>query len=739
MCGIISWNGSIAPDMNKLKILGIANEERGIHSAGYFYNGEIFKGVKEQAQFRHLINKYPLKAVEGANVFIGHTRSATYGEHSLENAHPFLIQDKLVIVHNGTLEYPWRMCDKYKIDHTKIHVDSLALGCLLDKEGSKILEEYEGKAAIVMHYLNEPDASWVYHGASKIAPDGEEVEERPLYYLKTASGIYFSSLRYALELIKECTEHIEAVPHNKLIKVVRGEFVDEILINRGNCNIVYPTPLYTKTAGMVDYSNFWSAKFRTAGETKLTPKIWKESFPNRSLSTENLVYWHKGRYWQTIELVKGTETQICHGKLNLTKKGGIVVDGEGDAKYFYNGVMLKSVKDFDKLLTAEYQEKLKTLNVAAVLSKFSTYPVTNLEDESINIMDSVRFLWYKDGGHEKSGFTPKFSNRTYTFRDGVLMSVKCDDSSEFPLFLDEKKEAIITPFDTAKKTDLRDNEKEKLLEEVMKELEFFQKNWTNTDEIIAEINNVGNIALEAYLRDSSKQLKDKELNDLEVGAEMDRIFTEAVLNNICIEDVLDKTGDLIPYIEDAIAEEKGINNQAKKVIDVTKFKKEISDEFVFDPKTNLYVPKDEMKVKDEDLLPFPLDKRAEVCGECGGIGITDEGICRECGGAGLKKKKGSQLRVFDDAELDVPNTNIQHSPSEMQKAIWVLSDVIVDLRDVEDNIEDLSVLKSELSNESSEILKPFVKTVKRKILSIAQRYNLQELIKQINKKTEKVC
>jgi glucosamine--fructose-6-phosphate aminotransferase (isomerizing) len=102
MCGIIGYIGNknaISVVMDGLKRL----EYRGYDSAGiaYFTDKKIeVKRCKGKIHdLENIVNKYNISS----NLAIGHTRWATHGKPSDENAHPHR-SDGIVVVHNGIIE-----------------------------------------------------------------------------------------------------------------------------------------------------------------------------------------------------------------------------------------------------------------------------------------------------------------------------------------------------------------------------------------------------------------------------------------------------------------------------------------------------------------------------------------------------------------------------------------------------------------------------------------------------------
>lgn len=102
MCGIIGYIGN--KNVVSLLVDGLRRlEYRGYDSAGlaYFSDGklEVKRSVGKLASLEAVLPSQPPKGVAG----IGHTRWATHGRPSEENAHPHRA-GSLVLVHNGIIE-----------------------------------------------------------------------------------------------------------------------------------------------------------------------------------------------------------------------------------------------------------------------------------------------------------------------------------------------------------------------------------------------------------------------------------------------------------------------------------------------------------------------------------------------------------------------------------------------------------------------------------------------------------
>jgi len=236
-CGIFGFSGREGKrvDPGKLLVLGLYNRTRGIDSCGYYYNGNIVKGVDKEADFKDFIIKHKFTA--GGLPFetiMAHTRKSTYGTHTLENAHPHQVGN-YVQTHNGTIKNIWSLCAQNGIDHTNIHVDSLGLAYIIQKTGSyDILAKYEGYAALTMVWTDDPGSLYLYHGASREKKDETMREERPLFTLRASEGLYYSSMEESLTIInKSKTVKPEQLSHNEVYLIQKGIIIKSVYkVNR---------------------------------------------------------------------------------------------------------------------------------------------------------------------------------------------------------------------------------------------------------------------------------------------------------------------------------------------------------------------------------------------------------------------------------------------------------------------------------------------------------------------------
>lgn len=145
MCGIVGYVGSA--EAAPILLDGLRRlEYRGYDSAGVALgNGgtlEIRKAVGRIQNLAQLINDSPVRGSRG----ISHTRWATHGAVTRENAHPHTDQSgRIVIVHNGVIENHHRLREELERDGHVFH----------SQTDTEVLAHLIGKYAI---QLGEPSA-----------------------------------------------------------------------------------------------------------------------------------------------------------------------------------------------------------------------------------------------------------------------------------------------------------------------------------------------------------------------------------------------------------------------------------------------------------------------------------------------------------------------------------------------------------------------------------------------------
>lgn len=463
LCGLFGFSGDpklmdknmVKAVIAKVKILGLYNIDRGKHSCGIYIDGAVQKGVDGDKLFSDFISNNELHDPNNSKNYtiIGHTRQATHGTHIKKNTHPFVVDDNFVLAHNGVIRNIWELCNKNGINHSDIQVDSMGLAELINKLGFKVLNDYKGYAALLMSKANEPNSLYMYRGISKRTATGEMEEERPLYYMQSEEGIYISSIEKSLLAISDnITDKVKIVEGGIVHKLTNGKMTkSKFNIHRDTVNIetyttgnvttygnnaYFPGSGYPKVGvgtrtvnGTTTTTNNNSQepvnyKPSTTFDKKIVPMIWHETLPARVEKYKNSsgVIYHLGRYW----IVENDEIKQAHGRYWVNKKGKVCNYKIGDVGniYFFEGVMMRNEKCYN-LCSEDIDLVNEFYNYAQVISKYSEYPVcntrANIQSSCKTIADYYKYRWFLNGNSVGNhGFTPKFSDRNYVMKDGLL-------------------------------------------------------------------------------------------------------------------------------------------------------------------------------------------------------------------------------------------------------------------------------------------------------------------------------
>ncbi|MCF6277094.1 MAG: glutamine--fructose-6-phosphate transaminase (isomerizing) [Candidatus Magasanikbacteria bacterium] len=176
MCGIIGYIGK--KDASTILLQGLRRlEYRGYDSAGIVCFADKFSIIKSVGKIENLAEKLKFNPVSG-NIGIAHTRWATHGGVTEQNAHPHSsCRDEVFLVHNGIIENYRELKKELGFEHNfKSETDSEVLAHLIEKfyngdirlAVQKALKKIRGTYGLVVMHKNEPDKMIVARMGSPI-------------------------------------------------------------------------------------------------------------------------------------------------------------------------------------------------------------------------------------------------------------------------------------------------------------------------------------------------------------------------------------------------------------------------------------------------------------------------------------------------------------------------------------------------------------------------------------------
>ncbi|HEL9633934.1 TPA: glutamine--fructose-6-phosphate transaminase (isomerizing) [Streptococcus suis] len=228
MCGIVGVVGNT--NATDILIQGLEKlEYRGYDSAGIFVTGgeqaHLVKAVGRIAELSAKVGDM----TEGTTG-IGHTRWATHGKPTEDNAHPHTSQTgRFVLVHNGVIENYLEMKNDYLAGHdfkgqTDTEIAVHLIGKFVEEDGLSVLEAFkkalhiiQGSYAFALIDAENPDVIYVAKNKSPL-----------LIGLGDGYNMVCSD---AMAMIRETSEYMEI--HDKELVIVKKDSV-EVMDYDGN-------------------------------------------------------------------------------------------------------------------------------------------------------------------------------------------------------------------------------------------------------------------------------------------------------------------------------------------------------------------------------------------------------------------------------------------------------------------------------------------------------------------------
>ena len=220
MCGIVGVVGNT--NATDILIQGLEKlEYRGYDSAGVFLASEG-KGqlVKAVGRIAELSSK--AEGVEGT-AGIGHTRWATHGKPTEDNAHPHRSETgRFVLVHNGVIENYLEIKEEYLAGHhfkgqTDTEIAAHLIGKFAEEDGLSTLEAFKKalhiiRGAYAFAFMDAEDPSTIYVAKNK----------SPLL-IGLGDG-YNMVCSDAMAMIRETNQYMEI--HDQELVIVKADSVE---------------------------------------------------------------------------------------------------------------------------------------------------------------------------------------------------------------------------------------------------------------------------------------------------------------------------------------------------------------------------------------------------------------------------------------------------------------------------------------------------------------------------------
>lgn len=442
-CGLFGWVGNHPSAFNKhiFTILGMFNQDRGGDSSGIYTKKQGFYGTAGKSKFLDFLKEVRPLSVGQDKVILGHTRKASIGTASPENAQPIILKyndqvlPSIVLTHNGTLVNHDELAKKYGIRTKELNTDSQVLASIIgsaDPENRfKVLEEYYGTAALAMHFP-ETKETFLFKGESSYSSRAAyDSEERPLfYYAESKNSLYYSSMKEPLELIATDKTKIKPVPPNIVFLVKDGNLIEHTKIIRDAAAQRIDTSV-TYAYSNWDHGYNVTVPERNMGGPPLgssttnfgTPKCLNQvDTPRESWEMHaNKLYYNRGRYFLSGALANGIYTINSEGYVRDHNDITALEVG------FVDGIMLEDSDDLIRVRAIINKSKAGLFNpdVMVEVLQYSTFPLVSGVTHNLNSDNNAYTLAYdKESTKLFGGFMrPYFSKYNIRCLNGKVDSV----------------------------------------------------------------------------------------------------------------------------------------------------------------------------------------------------------------------------------------------------------------------------------------------------------------------------
>jgi len=356
----------------------------------------------------------------------------------------------------------------HQYETTRDKIDSEILGEILYKTKKfHVLSEYIGAAALAWTWINEPNKLYLWSGASKLTQNSNvitEIEERPMnVYCKSKNNMFFSSLEDSLTVLGASKKDDLQIDYNTVYIITDGDFanaekhkVSRLQAGQSETVTNYNRNVYEANE-YCDWENYYEVKEKNTNTNNITEttnssiiNLCNDKLIYPITNYKNKIYSKSLRYWQNEKLIEGIYVYIKnwgfkyvgidtltvntfinnvrglsfnyengsfdYNKLNING----FIPFEKDVKnvqfhYFINGVLLKTLEDYNRAIMLEKEIKISTKQLSIqILSYISKHPIIDIDSKQ------TKSIAIFEGGPFTGNITELGFEKIYYFSNGIL-------------------------------------------------------------------------------------------------------------------------------------------------------------------------------------------------------------------------------------------------------------------------------------------------------------------------------